>query len=365
MNLYVHIPFCVSKCRYCAFYSNTGVSSQVILGYPSLLARELELRGCHRAQPETIYIGGGTPSILGTEGIRALFAVLPAPARGAEITVEVNPGDVTVELAAALHGCGVTRVSIGAQSFDPQTLAFLGRRHSVDQTRAAVSTLRHAEFDNLSLDLIAAIPGMPGEAFRESLQQAMALRPTHLSVYPLSIEGGTCFQREVEAGRLEPPTDEESLDSIAEAESTLCHGGYRRYEISNYALPGQECRHNLAVWRGEDYVGIGPAAASREGLERRTNTPDFAAWSRALMTGCLPPAEVEILSIQDDERERFVTGLRLDEGQRPDSATLVGQERLGICRRLEKLGMLRQLPTGSYALTARGREVADAVMVEV
>lgn len=364
MNLYVHIPFCVSKCRYCAFYSNVRTPADILSEYPNLVVHELELRGCCVAPPHTIYIGGGTPSILGPEGVGALFSLLPTPAQGAEITLEVNPGDVTAELASAMHGCGITRVSIGAQSFDPQTLEFLGRRHTVDETRAAVSTLRHAGFVNISLDLIAAIPGMPSDSFHESLKQAIALQPTHVSVYPLSIEADTCFQREVEAGRMAPPTDEESLESLAGAESTLCHGGYQRYEISNYALPGYECRHNLAVWRGEDYVGIGPAAASREGLERRMNTPDFAAWRRALVAGCLPPAEVETLSDQDDDRERFVTRLRLAEGQCPDSATPTGQRRLEIFRMLEKLGMLRQLQTGSYALTARGLEVADAVMAE-
>ena len=153
-------------------------------------------------------------------------------------------------------------------------------------------------------------------------------------------------------------TDDESLDAIAVAESTLCHVGYGRYELSNYALPGFECRHNLAVWRGEDYVGIGPSAASREGLERRTNTPDIAAWKNAL-------AEIEVLSPQEDEQERFVTGLRLAEGQCPDSATPVGRRRGETLQKLEKVGMVCRLPTGCYALTARGREVADAVMAEL
>ncbi len=328
------------------------------MDYPSSVARELERRGHYDARPRTIYIGGGTPSVLGPEGLRALFANLPSPRAGAEITVEVNPGDVTETLALSMRNCGVTRVSVGAQSFDSATLAFLGRRHTVAETLVAVSTLRHAGFDNLSLDLIAGVPRVPPEAFRESLERAVELRPAHISVYPLSIEAGTFFHREVEAGLLSPLTDDESLDAIAVAESTLCHAGYERYELSNYALPGFQCRHNLAVWRGEDYVGIGPSAASREGLVRRTNTPDIAAWESAL-------AEIEELSPEDDEQERFVTGLRLAEGQSPDSATPVGRRRIEVFSRLEKLGLLSGLSSGSYALSARGREVADAVMAEV
>ncbi len=166
MNLYVHVPFCISKCRYCAFYSTVGAAPPLLAEYPRLLAGELELRGCRGARPDTMYIGGGTPSILGPEGVQALFSVLPTPAPGAEITLEVNPGDVTAELAAAMRGCGVTRVSLGAQSFDPRTLQFLGRRHTADENRGAVSALRHAGFDDMSLDLIAAIPGTPRGAFR-------------------------------------------------------------------------------------------------------------------------------------------------------------------------------------------------------
>jgi oxygen-independent coproporphyrinogen-3 oxidase len=339
----------------------------VIAGYPRLLARELVLRGHAGGDARldtTIYIGGGTPSLLGPEGIVALFSALPPVAESAEVTMEVNPGDVTPALASAMRRCGVTRVSIGAQSFDNATLAFLGRRHTAEETDAAVSTLRLAGFTEISLDLIAAIPGTSPQAFRTSLEHAVALGPKHLSVYPLSLEEGTCFSREVAAGRLRPPTDDESLDSVAVAESILRQAGYGRYEISNYAWPGFECRHNLAVWRGEDYIGIGPAAASREGLNRRTNLPDLAVWMESIASGKLPPASLDILSPEDDERERFTTGLRLAAGRCSVPATDIGRERLAIFLRLEKLGLMERLATGAYALTPRGREVADAICGE-
>ena len=366
MHFYFHIPFCVTKCRYCAFYSQPGTERARLAHYLPLLSAELALRGYGRGSVsvDTLYIGGGTPSLFGPDGFRSLFASVPHMVDAVEITVEVNPGDVTKDLAEALRECGVTRVSVGAQSFDEATLRFLGRRHTVEQTVEAVSTLRHAGLSNIGLDLIAAIPGCPADAFRSSIEAALTLEPQHVSVYPLSIELGTPFAREVEAGKLSPPSDDEALDAVAEAESRLCHSGYSRYEISNYALPGFECRHNLAIWRGEDYVGIGPAAASREGLCRRTNAPDVDRWCQAVAAGVLPPAEVEWLTAVEDERERFVTGIRLAEGQGVDPATPLGAERLAIFRRLEEAGVMEALEANRYALTARGREVADAVMAE-
>ncbi len=363
MNLYVHVPFCVSKCRYCAFHSETGASAEALAAFPRLIGREGALRA-PGARPTTLYLGGGTPSSLGSDGLRALAAALPALADGAEFTVELNPADVDAPLAEALRAAGVTRVSLGAQTFDPAALRFLGRRHTVADTLAAASALRHAGFDNVSLDLIAAVPGCCGASFRRSLEQAIALEPRHLSVYALTVEEGTPLAADVRAGRVKMPADDETLDALAEAEAALARAGYARYEISNYALPGFECRHNLAVWHGEDYIGLGPAAASRLGLVRRTNAPDLSAWASALDAGRPPPADEESLSPEDDEHERFVTGFRLAAGVRPNPATATGRARLAVCEKLTSQGLLAALPGGAYALTPRGREVADAVSLE-
>ncbi|MGI5869475.1 MAG: radical SAM family heme chaperone HemW [Kiritimatiellia bacterium] len=372
MNLYVHVPFCVSKCRYCGFHSQTGASASAFAAFPGLVARELALRAPSRAPSRppvggalrTLYVGGGTPSILGADGLRALAAALPARTAETEFTVEANPADVTAALADALGAVGVTRVSLGAQAFDADALRFLGRRHTPGDTVAAVSALRHAGIDNLSLDLIAAIPGVAGADFRRSVEQAVALEPRHVSVYALTVEDGTRLAADVAAGRVQMPSDDAALDALAVAEGVLARAGYRRYEISNYALPGFECRHNLAVWQGEDYVGLGPAASSRQGLTRRTNRPDLAAWAAAIEAGQAPPADVETLSPEADEHERFVTRFRLASGHCPDPATARGRARLAVCERLERLGVLARLATGAYALTPRGREVADAVMAE-
>jgi len=360
-NLYVHVPFCARKCRYCAFYSQAGAGAADFADYLRLLPRELALRGLAQARPDTVYLGGGTPSLLGPDGLRALFAALPRPAPGAELSVELNPADVTPDLAAALRACGVTRASLGAQSFDPATLAWLGRRHGPDAIAAAARALRAAGIPSLSLDLIAAIPGEPHAAFAASLRAAVALAPDHVSVYPLSVEPGTPLAR---AG-VAPAADDDALAAVAAAEAFLASEGYARYELSNYARPGAECRHNLAVWRGEDYSGAGPAAHSREGLARRANAPDFRGWRDALEAGRLPPAALEGLSPGDDEAERFVLRVRLARWRGPDPATPAGGRRAAALAGLARNGLVRALGGGEWTLTPRGREVADAVMAEL
>ena len=362
MNLYVHVPFCVSKCRYCAFHSETGADADRLRRFVRLLPRELALRlPSPPPAPTTVYLGGGTPSLLGPDGLRALFAALPRPAPGAEVTAELNPGDVTPALARALREAGVTRASLGAQSFSDRTLAWLGRRHDAARVRRAAALLREAGVPRLSLDLIAAVPGEPPADFAASLREAVALEPDHVSVYPLSVEPGTPLAR---AG-VAPPPDDAALASVAAAEAFLAAAGYARYELSNYARPGAECRHNLAVWRGEDYVGLGPAAHSREGRTRRANAPSFAAWAAALEAGRLPPAQTVRLSPEEDESERFVTRVRLARWRGPDPATPAGRRRLAALEGLARNGIVRPLGGGEWSLTSRGREVADSVMAEL
>ncbi|MCL1857432.1 MAG: hypothetical protein FWF84_07345, partial [Kiritimatiellaeota bacterium] len=257
--------------------------------------------------------------------------------------------------------------SVGAQSFDAATLAFLGRRHTAADTAATVRRLRAAGFSNIGLDLIAAVPEQPRTAFLSSLDCAIALAPQHLSVYALSIEEGTPFHKR----GVTLPSDDEQLDQIAAAEERLAREGYRRYEISNYALPGYECRHNLAVWRGEDYTGIGPAAASRIGLTRSVNP-----WS--VVSG-----QWSALTPEEDEAERFMTGLRLAEGV-AIPPTPQGTRWHAALNRLVPLGLATsrhcegatiprhcegaehpKQPRIRYALTPRGREVADAILREL
>ena len=361
MNLYVHVPFCASKCRYCAFRSDPAPPPDAVRAYLRLLPREIALRGLSGERPDTVYVGGGTPSLLGPEGVAELLGALPRPAGEAEVTVECNPGDVTPALARALAGAGATRVSLGVQSFSDRALCWLGRRHDVARARAAFATLRGAGFRSLSIDLIAALPGEPEGEFAASLREAASLAPDHASVYVLSVEPGTPLARD----GVRPAPDEAALAAVAAAAEALGAAGLERYEVSNYARPGFECRHNLAVWRGEDYAGVGPAAWSREGLVRRGNGGDFAAWRAALEAGRLPPAEVTAVPAAADEAERFATRARLASFDGPDASTEAGRRRLDALRRLAAAGAVRAGRGGRWSLTGRGFEVSDAIMAEL
>ncbi|MGN0844782.1 MAG: radical SAM family heme chaperone HemW [Kiritimatiellia bacterium] len=361
-NLYVHVPFCATKCRYCAFYSRTGTEAELLRAYPGLVARELSLRGVGADwRPQTIYIGGGTPSLLGTEGFMALFAALPKAAEGAEITVELNPGDVTPELAMALRTSGVTRASLGVQSFDEKVLRWLGRRHGAKEIRDAHAALRDAGIPQISFDFIIGEPNFPKAVLESSLREAIELAPEHISVYPLSIEPGTKL---AQAG-VKPLDDDSLLDGIARAEVLLSEAGYLRYELSNYAKDGAFCRHNLAVWRGRDYIGIGPAACSREGFERRANAACFEEWKDAVLRGELPPAEVTRYTREEDESERFATRVRLAAWTLEGTNGKKPERRERALETLRKTGMVEAVSPHAWWLTARGREVADAVMAEL
>lgn len=376
-HLYLHIPFCEGKCHYCGFYSVTA-DHATHLRYPRLICRELDL-SCFRAAPlQTIYTGGGTPGLLGADGFRLLAAELRQ--RGVlpqveEWTVELNPASTNASLLATLLEIGVTRLSIGAQSFDDAVLRTIGRRHSAAAIGRAVALARAEGFDDYGLDLIAGLPGVTLQMWRETLERAVALGGVHLSVYALGIEPGTLLMEQVRRGRA-VPSDEAQLEALSLAEEVLTNAGFERYEISNYALPGRACHHNLAVWRGEDYLGLGPSAASRCGCRRWTNQADAAGYLQALEQGHPPPrSEDETLDPEDDALERFVFGLRLNDGVSPAAfahrhkvlAYRVPEWEQTLARLSEQAIVSPTTPPEprGWRLTPRGREVADAVIREL
>ena len=378
MNLYVHIPFCAAKCRYCGFYSVVPGRDDVA-DYAALPACEARLRPDDLpAAPRTVYFGGGTPSLLGAEGFEALVRALRDEAgldlgQAEEWTVELNPASTTPDLLRALRRAGVNRLSVGAQSFCDATLARLGRVHGAEAIRRAFALARAAGFDDVGLDLIANLPGVTDGEWDATLAEALRLEPRHISVYPLILEPGTPFARDDAAGVLGPRLgDDAEMDLVRATAARLAAAGFVRYEISNYGLPGRFCRHNLAVWRGEDYTGFGPAASSRNGLRRRTNAPDLAGYRAALRAGRLPPAsEDERLAPPADATERFLYGLRLKEGVSPSNfarrhpaAAPRAAEWEARLAKLEAVGVVRHAGD-RWCLTPRGTEVCDAVLAEL
>lgn len=276
-SLYVHIPFCVRKCPYCDFNSH-AVPRIPERQYTEALVQELEfyapLDDWKGRELKSIFFGGGTPSTFAPGSIAKLIERAASRfgfAREIEITLEANPGTADSRNFSGYRACGVNRLSVGAQSFQPGLLAFLGRIHSADETREALRIVRRAGFDNFNLDLIYAIPGQSLPDLAADLEEALSFDPPHLSAYNLTIEEGTPFYREYLAGRLKTLPEETEIAMIELIEERLEEAGLERYEISNYARPGRHSRHNMNYWEGGDYLGIGAGAHSYKQGQARCN----------------------------------------------------------------------------------------------
>jgi len=352
-HLYVHVPFCAHRCGYCDFVTVTGREDERAR-YVDALAAEAERAD---VAPETIFVGGGTPSILADRDLARLLAALPA---AAEVTVECNPETVTPAKAQVLVEGGVTRVSLGAQSFRPHLLEVLERRARPGQIVAAVRVLRDAGIQSLNLDLIFGVPGQSGADLRADLDALVALGPDHVSAYELEAKPGTRFTHR--HGRELERQAEAMEDYYEEVVGALRAAGYRWYETANFCRPGHECRHNLGYWLGHDYLGIGVGAVSTLGLERRRNRPGLRAYLEAVEAGRRPPAELELLTPSERGIERLMLGLRLDVPLELNGLAALVDD--AACERLAAAGMLVR-SDGALALTERGRFLANDVVASV
>jgi oxygen-independent coproporphyrinogen-3 oxidase len=312
-GLYIHVPFCRRKCPYCHFASAPPREGDWET-WREGIEREAALRSRPEIEFETLYFGGGTPSLLDPADISGLIAALGRRLRLriAEFTLEANPAAGTDDATLARWaGVGVTRLSVGVQSFDDATLAVLGRDYAAADALSFLSRARRAGFEAIGIDLMAGVPGESRASLRRTLEAVERAGPDHVSVYLLENVEGLPF----EAVLAENPVDD---DAAASAFEYLAAGlgslGLARYEISNFARPGFECRHNLKYWRGEPFLGLGPSAGSRIGAERWTNAAGLAAWSQALATGADPRAEGVVLDPERNFREAIVAGLRLVAG---------------------------------------------------
>jgi oxygen-independent coproporphyrinogen-3 oxidase len=356
-HLYVHVPFCAHRCGYCDFVTVVGRSAQHG-AYVDALLRELELEsGMLAERLETVYLGGGTPTFTEPAELARLLASLP-PA--GEVTVEANPETVTPALAELLRGAGVTRVSLGAQSFQPRLLAVLERAAQPDAVRRAFYHLRDAGFDNISLDLIYGIPGQSPSDLDRDLAEAIALVPEHLSCYELEAKPGTRFTHA--HGRQLLQQAEAIEGYFEQVVETLTSAGYRWYETANFSRDGRRSRHNLAYWLGRDYLGLGIGAVSTVAGRRWRNAPKLAAYLAALAEGRRPPRELEALDAETRRRERLMLGLRLDE---PVPAEAVDSVLDGVAfDRLQGLGLVERR-NGGLVLTERGRFLGGGVTADL
>jgi len=318
-SLYLHIPFCASKCAYCDFNSIVGGADLQAL-YLDALTEEIARTGSFYNERifNTVYFGGGTPTLLGPQALCQLLTEICRRynvSPDAEITCEANPGTVDAESLSVMREHGFNRLSLGVQSLDDDELRLLGRRHDAAQARRALAEARAAGFTNLSLDLINALPGQTPEQWEDTLQEAIAFRPQHLSCYGLSIEDNTPLAALVEAGKLQQP-DEDLGPVIYELTHDLCTAaGYEHYEISNFALAGYRCLHNENYWRNGEYVGLGAGAVSYLNGHRMKHEPDPRRWAEAALVG-MAPTLVERESLDDQQRaaETLMLALRTAEG---------------------------------------------------
>lgn len=310
-GLYIHIPFCKKKCGYCDFASYDNRQNDIGI-YLDALEKEAQLHKRLAGSFDTVYIGGGTPSILSPSQLKRLLAIIKnmyEPQMLREFTVEANPESMTAEKAEILAEAGADRISMGLQSSKPELLKKIGRITSPEKFAKAWEILRKAGFRNINADLMTGLPGQTLKDFEDSVDFLISMHPEHISLYPLEIHEGTMLAA---LGMQENPDG--AADMYDYACARLPKDGYERYEISNFSIPGKESRHNIHYWLQEEYLGLGPAAASYISGERRASAPELDSWAEALNKGIMPNYSSEKLEGRQKDAEKIILGLRLTEG---------------------------------------------------
>jgi putative oxygen-independent coproporphyrinogen III oxidase len=370
MLLYVHVPFCRSKCAYCAFFSFVPTQTD-LQDFPELIIREAAFWGERLARPsiETVSFGGGTPSLLPTpsvarivEGIDSSFALSPT----LECTLEANPDSVRdLDSLRSLIRSGVNRLSLGIQSFDDRELALLGRRHTKAQAVDAYALARSAGFTNISLDLMFGLPGQTLTDWLDTLRMTVELEPEHMSCYGLSVEPGTPLEALILQGALALPADEEQAAMFLEGAGLLKRQGYEHYEISNFALPGMLCRHNAGYWRGDDYLGLGPGAVSTVSGRRWKNPEDVGEYARQVREGSIGQ-KAELLDKETLARERVMLAMRTSEGMPKQEYLSLAPERVrpamaSLLEAMEMEGLVADMPE-KIVLTGKGMLLSNEIL---
>jgi len=368
-GLYVHVPFCDAKCRYCGFYSEP-VKNHDTVRLVSVTITELDRkRGQESFFVQTVYIGGGSPSCLpGEQLLRLVNEITSRWPKPEEFTIEVNPGQVNEDILSQLCVCGVNRLSIGAQSFNASELDFLGRRNSVADICRAVQTAKQAGFDNISIDLIFAVPGSTLESWENSLQSAIDLGIQHISTYSLTYEESTPLQKAAAAGEVTPVDEETDRTMYETAIDELERAGFRQYEISNFAQPSFECKHNLNYWANRPYIGIGPAAGSYWQGRRTLNIADIRKYIEAIEENAEVAIECETPNQLQCACETAVLNLRRRCGidlEEFESRTGFEVRKLFAepIDRYRQLGLI-EVAAGRLFLTRKAIPIADSVLCD-
>ncbi len=375
-GIYIHIPFCKSRCVYCGFYSTTSLDLRH--SYVDAICRELELRSDYLSEPvSTVYFGGGTPSVLSVDDLDRIFNALYKYNKVygnsdgvAEFTIECNPDDITDEFCSFLSSSPVNRISMGVQSFSDGLLKFARRRHGSSQPKVAVERLRHIGIPNISIDLMFGFPNESLEVWRNDIDKALSLDVEHISAYSLMFEEGTCLYGMLQRGEVKECDEETSLAMFNMLIDRLETAGYEHYEISNFAKPGFRSQHNSSYWHGVPYLGLGASAHSFNGSTRQWNIGDVRKYIDSISCGNIP-AEIEVLTKDNSYDDMIMTGLRTVEGVSLDEV----EERFGkdyldflereALRYVEAELLKYSADHRSLSLTRKGLFVSDSVMCDL
>lgn len=358
LELYIHIPFCISKCAYCDFYSITDkkLQSEYISSLSSEIERQIGL--FPEKKVSTVFVGGGTPTSLPTNLLEKLFSTIQKLnlERNAEITIECNPGTIDHEKARALRSFGVNRVSLGVQSMNDDELALLGRIHTSAEAKKAIEIVSEAGFDNINCDVIFALPGKTKDKLEATLSALTSLDIKHTSLYALQLEKGTPLYRNRTDYSF--PDDETQLDLYLRSVDLLAKYGFAQYEISNFAKKGFECRHNLGYWTGADYIGIGPSAYSFEGGRRYHYERDIEKFISS-------PEIIEDETVGESERkeEEIMLSLRLARGIKKERLITLSSspDAANLAEKYISLGLAKE-KDGRFALTPEGMFVSNSII---
>lgn len=373
VGIYIHIPFCKSRCIYCGFYSTTN--KELKERYVDALIREIHMRkddfarlgtSLSPSSTSTVYFGGGTPSSLSVCDIERIVGALESTFNGtpSEVTLEMNPDDVTKDYIKAVRQMGINRISMGIQTFDDSRLQFIRRRHNASQAEKAVMTIREEGIHNVSIDLIFGFPNQTMDEWVTDIEKAIALHPTHISAYSLMYEEGTPLFRMLQKGEINQIDDETSLAMYTELINRLTANGYEHYEISNFAMPGYRSVHNSSYWHDTPYLGFGAAAHSYNKDTRSWNIPDLKKYIESIESGVLP-SESEVIDADTHYNDLITTALRTREGLNLDDLPQKYREYALVNARKSINEHLLEATDSHIRLTREGLFVSDMVMSEL
>jgi len=352
--VYVHIPFCLSKCLYCDFNSYSG-RNDIFDAYTDAVVQDIN---CAPEGPplETVYFGGGTPTVLGADRLCSILQAITSKyslANEAEISVEANPGTITIDMLSRMNASGFNRLSLGAQSFHDQFLNVLGRIHNVEQIAISVNAAHIAGFKSVSLDLMYGLPGQTVNDWLSDLSQAIGLGVEHISAYELTVEDDTPLAHKIAAGDLCLPLEDEQIEMVNQAQVLLCAAGYQRYEVSNYCKPGFDCRHNLKYWHNEAHWGFGAGSVGYSKGVRRLRLLNPDAYIESVNAGQEPVQFSETITGRLLEAETLMMGLRLTAGISMDVLDIMSRETRDISDSLIRIGLLH-IENGMLRATPEG-----------